>query len=136
MRIRMAVFVKIASAIFVFAMELTSVPKKSPQTSCLSGLFVCFSFCLFVFLYLCITRLLPCSWQWLEGATQMVSAAGRGCSTSQSRRPQMIQKQKQYFPRLQKYIFSWGEKHCPPPNYWVIGPQHRFHCKTTKDGNH
>ena len=33
------------SAIFVFAMELTSVPKKSPQTSCLSGLFVCFSFC-------------------------------------------------------------------------------------------
>merc|ERR1712012_631787 len=25
-------------------MELTSVPKKSPQTSCLSGLFVCFSF--------------------------------------------------------------------------------------------
>ena len=45
MRMRMAVFVKIASAIFVFAMELTSVPKKSPKTSCLSGLFVCFSFC-------------------------------------------------------------------------------------------
>ena len=44
MWMRMAVFVKIASAIFVFAMELTSVPKKSPQTSCLSGLFVCFSF--------------------------------------------------------------------------------------------
>ena len=91
---------------------------------------------LFVFLYLCITRLLPRSWQWLEGATQMVSAAGRGCSTSQSRRAQMIQKQKQYCPRLQKHIFSWGEKHCPPPNYWVSGPQHRFHCKTTKDGNH
>ena len=31
----------------------------------------------------------------------------------------------------EKYVFSWGEKHCPPPNYWVIGPQHRFHCKTT-----
>ena len=30
-----------------------------------------------------------------------------------------------------KYVFSWGEKHCPPPNYWVIGPQHRFRCKTT-----
>ena len=26
-----------------------------------------------------------------------------------------------------KYVFSCGEKHCPPPNYWVIGPQHRFH---------
>ena len=37
---------------------------------------------------------------------------------------------------IYKYVFSWGEKHCPPPNYWVIGPQHRFHCKTTKDGNH
>ena len=61
------------------------------------------SLCLFVFLYLCITRLLPRSWQWLEGTTQMVSAAGRGRSTSQSRRAQMIQKQKQYFPRLQKY---------------------------------
>ena len=30
-----------------------------------------------------------------------------------------------------KYVFSCGEKHCPPPNYWVIGPQHRFCCKTT-----
>ena len=30
-----------------------------------------------------------------------------------------------------KYVFSWGEKHCPPPNYWVFGPQHRFRCKTT-----
>ena len=27
------------------------------------------------------------------------------------------------------------EKHCPPPNYWGIGPQHPFHCKTTKHGN-
>ena len=35
-----------------------------------------------------------------------------------------------------KYVFSCGEKHCPPPNYWVIGPQHRFHCKTTKNGDH
>ena len=35
-----------------------------------------------------------------------------------------------------KYVFSWGEKHCPPPNYWGIGPQHRFHCKTTKYGDH
>ena len=34
------------------------------------------------------------------------------------------------------YVFSWGEKHCPPPNYWGIGPQHRFHCKTTKYGDH
>ena len=31
-----------------------------------------------------------------------------------------------------EYVFSWGEKHCPPPNYWGIGPLHRFHCKTTK----
>ena len=34
-----------------------------------------------------------------------------------------------------KYVFSWGEKHCPPPNYWGIGPQHPFHCKTTKHDN-
>ena len=32
---------------------------------------------------------------------------------------------------LVENVFSWGEKHCPPPNYWVIGPQHRFRCKTT-----
>ena len=32
---------------------------------------------------------------------------------------------------IYKYVFSWGEKHCPPPNYWVIRPQHRFRCKTT-----
>ena len=36
---------------------------------------------------------------------------------------------------FEKYVFSWGEKHCPPPNYWGIGPQHPFHCKTTKHGN-
>ena len=47
--------------------------------------------------------MLPRSWQWLEGATQMVSAAGRGSSTSQSRCAQLIQKQKQYLPRVQKY---------------------------------
>ena len=35
-----------------------------------------------------------------------------------------------------KYVFSWGEKHCPPPNYRDIGPQYRFHCKTTKHGGH
>ena len=32
---------------------------------------------------------------------------------------------------LVENVFSWGEKHCPPPNHWVIGPQHRFRCKTT-----
>ena len=31
-----------------------------------------------------------------------------------------------------KYVFSCGEKHCPPPNYWVIGPQHRFHWKNNQ----
>ena len=29
-----------------------------------------------------------------------------------------------------KYVFSCGEKHCPPPNYRGFGPQHRLHCKT------
>ena len=28
------------------------------------------------------------------------------------------------------------EKHCPPPNYWGIGPQHWLHCETTKNGDH
>ena len=32
-----------------------------------------------------------------------------------------------------KYVFSKGEKHCPPPNYRGIGPQHRLHWKTTKN---
>ena len=30
---------------------------------------------------------------------------------------------------LVKYVFSWGEKHCPSPNYRGIGPQHRLHFK-------
>ena len=29
---------------------------------------------------------------------------------------------------LLKYVFSWGEKHCPPP---IIGLLGRFRCKTT-----
>jgi len=36
----------------------------------------------------------------------------------------------QYEHQYYKYVFSCGEKHCPPPNHLVIGPQHRFHCKT------
>ena len=28
-----------------------------------------------------------------------------------------------------KYVFSCGEKHCPPPLYRAIGPQRRLHCK-------
>ena len=30
----------------------------------------------------------------------------------------------QFFDSLIKYVFSCGEKHCPPPNYWGIGPLH------------
>ena len=30
----------------------------------------------------------------------------------------------------QNMYFLELEKHCPPPNYWGIGPQHRLHCKT------
>ena len=30
---------------------------------------------------------------------------------------------------LNKYVFSCGEKHCPPPIYRGIGPQHWLYCK-------
>ena len=114
MWMRMAFLVKITSAILIFAMELTSFQEISTnQTVCLflsAIIYKSLSLCLFVFLYLCIFRFLPRSWQWLEGATPMVSAAGRGLSISQSRCAQLIQKQPQHFPRLQKYNLTNNEQ--------------------------
>ena len=63
----------------------------------------------------------------------------RFCDTSRNIVEETRQRSKSWMVMIIVIInmyFLELEKHCPPPNYWGIGPQHRLHCKTTKNGDH
>ena len=52
----------------------------------------------------------------------------KGCGAyswlaAENGKPGVIVKFEECVANIAKYVFSWGEKHCPPPNYRGIGPR-------------